>query len=374
MKAAILEGPHDIQYLDVKNPTVGPNDILIQVKYVGICGSDNHMYDGSNALISYPITPGHEFSGIVTEFGRDVKAGKDGKSNFKNISVGDLVAIEPTTGCMKCAPCKENKRNLCDYVKIIGCHSDGAMAEYVSVPAYTVHKALKVHGDLEKDALLAALAEPAAVGIHSSRKGNVELERHGNSYFVIGAGIIGIMAANAINYLSDGQKKVFISDLDESRLKIAENLGCANHFVKPRSTNPVDFVEQLSSAGLYGLHNRGFDAVIDAVGAGNSLETAIHLACKESGVIVQLEVSDKPKNILINLKRETTIRGSRVYNLDDFKKGLGMLAGTNLKELFNLQMSEDVPAVKAYEGLENVKEAFESAASGKHLKVMIKIS
>ena len=332
---------------------------MLRVNQVGICGSDVHIYNGQNAFVKPPIIQGHEFSGTVVETGKEVTG----------YFVGDVVSVEPTLGCMECDPCKGSRRNQCDSLRILGCQADGALAEYISVPAYTVHKFNGPFANQRDNYRLAALGEPAAVGIHSARQGGAGKTTSNRRYFVIGAGIIGFMAMNAIKYL-DPEARVVASDMSAFRLKKVRQLGAADEIVVVQSPETATLVGQLRDLELYG---NGFDVVIDAVGAGNTLETAIHLAKKGSGTVVQLGITPQPQRVLENLRRETRIVGSRVYNRDDFTAALDMLKRRPGLQALVTPPVREVPLTRGGFDLESVEEAIVLTQRQEYFKVFVEV-
>ncbi|HDJ22458.1 MAG TPA: alcohol dehydrogenase, partial [Candidatus Aminicenantes bacterium] len=115
MKQAVLVSKQKIIFREVPRPTCGPNQVLIKIKRIGICGSDIHAYYGQHPYISFPIVQGHEFSGEVVEIGQEVQ-------NFK---IGDRVTVRPQLTCGQCYPCRHGNYHICENLKVIGCQADG---------------------------------------------------------------------------------------------------------------------------------------------------------------------------------------------------------------------------------------------------------
>lgn len=178
MKAAVLYGIGDIRNEMVDIPDINENEVLINVKYVGICGSDlpRAMISGLSGNTKYPLILGHEFSGKIVKVGE----------NVNRLMVGDRVAVSPLVPCGKCEYCKEGYYGLCEDYKIIGTRVNGAMAEYVKVPQDSV---LKIPDSLDYET--AAGIEPATIAYHGVAKTRIE---PGNSVAVLGCGPIGQFA------------------------------------------------------------------------------------------------------------------------------------------------------------------------------------
>lgn len=136
MKAIRIHGPRDARYEDVPDPKPGPDDVLIKVKAVAICGTDVELFEGTMfyitpGLTKYPFIPGHEWSGEVVETGSNVTA-------FRQ---GDAVVGECSTGCRKCKRCQRGDYHLCADPSETGLlKQPGGMAEYISYPQHTLHK------------------------------------------------------------------------------------------------------------------------------------------------------------------------------------------------------------------------------------------
>ena len=205
MKQAVLTSPETITFSEIEKPVIKPNEILMKVKNIGICGSDIHAYYGKHPFMSFPIRLGHEMSGEVVEVGSEVKG----------IEVGELVTAMPQTFCHECEPCKNGRYNICDTLEVIGCQTPGAACEYFNVDAALIKKIPE-----GMSAELAATIEPAAVGVHAVRRaGSVK----GMNVVVMGAGTIGNVTAQAA--MAEGAKSVLITDFSDYRLELAKNCG-----------------------------------------------------------------------------------------------------------------------------------------------------
>jgi len=123
MKQQLMTEPHKITIREVEIPKVGPDQVLVKMKKMGICGSDIHVYHGTHPYTSYPVTQGHEVSGEIVEVGEYVK----------DLKVGQHVTIEPQVFCGRCYPCLHGKYNLCEHLKVMGFQTTGAASEYFAV-------------------------------------------------------------------------------------------------------------------------------------------------------------------------------------------------------------------------------------------------
>lgn len=246
----------------VPEPEIGPDDVLIQVKACGICGSDVHGYDGSTGRRLPPLIMGHEAAGIIAAKGENVRA----------FSVGDRVTFDSTISCGTCRFCRNRQVNLCEEREVLGvsCRDyrrDGAFAEYVSIPQNIVYK-LPEGLRLEQ----AALIEAVSVAVHAAKVTNIQ---PGSSAVVIGAGMIGILAVQA--FRAYGCNKVIAVDLEQSKLNMAREMGASESFL----ANDPDLIAKIrSSTGV------GPDIAVEAVGAEKPLRTAIE--CVRRGGTVTL--------------------------------------------------------------------------------------
>lgn len=180
MKAVCIPKANTIELLDVQEPTIEQeNEVKVKIKRVGICGSDMHIYHGTNPLATYPRIVGHEVTGEIVETGKDVT----------RVTVGDHVVIEPITNCGECYACKNGRPNVCKEVSVFGVHEDGGMRELVTIPEKQVHQ---VDSEIEWDE--AVMAEPYTIGAQATWRGNV---KEGQTVFIQGAGPIRIKIGRA---------------------------------------------------------------------------------------------------------------------------------------------------------------------------------
>ncbi|MCA9884813.1 MAG: zinc-dependent alcohol dehydrogenase family protein [Anaerolineae bacterium] len=243
MKAARILEPNQTDVVDVPLPNIGPDDVLIQVKAAGICGTDIHILHGEY-MSSYPLIPGHEFSGVVAAVG-------DSVTRYK---VGDRVTADPNIPCNRCSACQRNQPNQCENLAAIGVTRDGAFAEYVTAPEEVVFPI----GDLSFAA--AALIEPLACVVWGLKRVQIQ---PGDSVLVIGAGPMGILLAQTVAHA--GASQVIVTDTNSDRLALAMSLG---------ATATVLANSQQEST-LNELMPGGFDIVADATGIASVLESSI---------------------------------------------------------------------------------------------------
>ena len=246
MKQAVLTSPETITFSEIDKPVIKPNEILMKVKNIGICGSDIHAYYGKHPFMSFPIRLGHEMAGEVVEVGSEVKG----------INVGDLVTAMPQEFCHECEPCKSGRYNICDTLEVIGCQTPGAACEYFNVDSALIKKIPD-----GMSARIAATIEPAAVGVHAVRRsGSVK----GMNVVVMGAGTIGNVTAQAA--MAEGAKSVLITDFSDYRLELAGKCGIP-HTANTGKVSMQDAIKEALIGSLMYVE-KDFQDTIDYMAAG----------------------------------------------------------------------------------------------------------
>lgn len=285
MKAVQVRGARDLVIQEVEIPkVVNPNDVLVKVKRVGICGSDMHIYHGTNPLATLPRVVGHEVAGEVVEIGSDVS----------HVKVGDHVVVEPIRYCGECFACRKGQPNVCASLSVFGVHEDGGMREWFVLPEKQLHP---VKADIPWDEIV--MAEPYTIGAQAMFRGDV---REGQTVFIQGAGPIGICI---LKLAKISGASVIISDLSEERLAFAKDNG-ADEIINVKEENTVEAVKRWTNG-------EGANVVIDAVCLPSTFELSVEVA-SEAGNIVVLGFDERPSSIsqLPITKKELTIKGSRL--------------------------------------------------------------
>ena len=259
MKALELIEYEKFEYKEVPVPEIAPNEVLVRVAACGICGSDVHGMDGSSGRRIPPIIMGHEASGTITKLGDAVDS-----SRWKE---GDRVTFDSMISCGNCWHCNRGEINLCEDRMVLGVscgdyRRHGAFAEFIKIPERILY-ALPDGISFEQ----AAMVEPVSVAVHAVERTPLHLS---DTVVVVGAGMIGLLCLQAAKAAGCG--KLFIVDLDESRLDAAKSLG-ADFCLNPSTTNVVEAV-QAETAG------RGADVSLEAVGISASTQTAISVLRK----------------------------------------------------------------------------------------------
>ena len=262
MKVAVMLGIGRMGFEERPIPEVKPNEVLVKLEYVGVCGSDIHYYE-TGRIGSYIVQPpfmlGHESGGIVVKLGQ----------NVKHLKVGDKVALEPGKTCGHCHFCREGKYNLCsDVVFFATPPVDGVFAEYV---AHEADLCFKLPENV--DTLEGALIEPLAVGFHAANQGEAHA---GQTAVIFGAGCIGLVSLMALK--AEGVNTVYVVDIMEKRLEKALEVG-ATAVINSNMVNPVEEINKLTAG-------EGVNLVIETAGMEITTRQAIDVARKGSNIVL----------------------------------------------------------------------------------------
>lgn len=297
MTEAVLEAPRTMTIREAPAPEAGPGEALLAPERVGICGSDMHAWHGLHPFITPPVVPGHEFSATVC----DAPQGSGYTS-------GDRVTVEPNLVCGECIHCKEGRYNICDSLKVIGCQTPGAMADYLTVP---VEKLIPLPDSVDFED--ACLIEPLAVGIHALRRARFQ---PGESVLILGAGTIGLMCLQAARAMGAGAKVV--TDLQEWRLDLARSLGAD---AVARADDP-----DLRAAIRRAMGPDGADIILECVGFPRAMKQAVEVS-RKGGRIVVVGVHGEPVDLNVGLVQdwELDVYGSLMYTRADFEEALALI-------------------------------------------------
>ena len=301
MKGILLTEPEKLVVEEVEIPEPRQDEILLKVKRCGICGSDISIYHGKHPYVKCPLVMGHEFSGVVEKLG----------SNVQNLSVGTRVTVIPHLVCKKCKQCNLQKYNLCEELKVLGAQADGAFQEYITIPA---EMAIPIPDSMSLDD--AAMVEPACVAYHAAKRGGIT---QNDKILIMGAGPIGVFVMQSSRVL--GAKSVFITDIDETRLRIASNLGADRIFnLSNKTLEDIDGIGMdLSSIGIF------FDCV---GGRGEVLNSIIKTASKGVRIIVVgvMRLDYEIPNLPDFIEHELTLLGTSMYVPQDYKEMVDLIS------------------------------------------------
>jgi L-iditol 2-dehydrogenase len=261
------KGVGNVELKEVDTPKINEDEVLIEVKAAGICGSDILIYYDRHANIP-PMIMGHEFAGVIDKVGKQVT----------NWSEGDRVVSETSAQvCRSCFFCRSGNHKVCPEKKVFGIGTDGAFAKYVKVPAWLLHK-IPPNVSFEE----AALSEPTAVVVHAL----IERTRINTHDFltVLGAGPIGLISAQAS--ISAGAETLITGTSADAktRLKLAHELGI-KHVINVETEDLISKVMDLTQ-------KKGADIVVDASGAEPALHQAFEIVSR-LGIISAIGITGK---------------------------------------------------------------------------------
>ncbi len=291
MKAIYINAPGEVEIRDVDLPKRKKGEVLLKLLYGGICGSDLGSYRGTFAYFSYPRIPGHEFSAEVLEVDDE---------NEYGIKPGMIVTCNPYFNCGHCYSCEHGTVNACMDNQTMGCQRDGAFQEYITMPLERVYD-----GKGMNPKTLAAI-EPFCISYHGVSRAGVS---KGDKVLVVGAGTIGVLAAVAAKAKG---AVVFISDISEEKLKIAEAFGIDGTILNDSSENFSEGVSRITKGN-------GFDVTIEAVGLPSTFQNCIDAACFGGRVVlIGVGKENLDFNFTLIQKKELNIFGSRNALKRDF--------------------------------------------------------
>lgn len=295
MLRQVMTEPGKIEFREVPIPEPAAGEVLVKIMEIGVCGSDIHVYHGEHPFTSYPVTQGHEVSGLVEKLGPGVSG----------LAVGQKVTIQPQVVCGECWPCRHGKYNLCESLKVMGFQTTGVASHYFAVDAKKVTP-LPETMSLEEGAMI----EPLAVAVHAVRRaGDVT----GQDICVLGAGPIGILVAQTAKGM--GARRVMITDVSGVRLAKAKECGvdfCVN-------TKEKHFGEAL--VGCFGPDKA--DVIYDCAGNNVTMGQAIKYARKGSTIILVAVFADLGKIDLAVLNdHELDLNTSMMYRSEDYEKAI----------------------------------------------------
>lgn len=303
MKAAIMHQPMSIAIEEVAVPEVGPDEVLVKVKAVGICGSDIHFYEHGRIgrfIVNGPFILGHECAGVAVALGERVE----------RIKLGDRVAVEPGATCGKCDACKSGRYNLCPDVQFLAAPPvNGAFAQYITMREDLLFP-IPDHLSFEE----ASLNEPLSVGIHAAKRAGLN---PGSKVAIMGMGPVGLMTVVAAKAF--GASEIYVTDLEQNRLDAAIGLG-ATHAINIREQDPVETISQLTSG-------KGVDVAFETAGNPKALQSALASLGRGGKLsIVGLPMQDEiPLNIPFIADREIDIFGIFRY-VNTYPQGIAFLS------------------------------------------------
>ncbi len=297
MVQAVMTKPGVIVFNDVPVPEMGPDQIKVKIKRIGVCGSDVHVNHGKHPYTSYPVVQGHEVSAQVVEAGEKVT----------NVKVGDKVTIQPQAVCGKCYPCTHGMYNDCEVLKVMGFQTTGMASEYFVVDA---KKALKLPDTMSWEH--GAMIEPLAVAVHAVRRaGDIKDKK----ILVFGGGPIGNLVAQSAKAM--GASGVLLAEISRYRLAAAEKCG-----IGTVNNGEGDLLGKIVSA--FGEDRA--DCIFECIGINPTMKQAIRYARKGSSIIV-VGVFGEPATIDMGCVQdhELSLIASAMYREEDYIKAIELV-------------------------------------------------
>jgi len=311
LKAVVLSGPRRVKVINTNKPKMGSNEVLVQTKAAGICGSDLLYYLGTQSglpkrldgvlkyikrlgarFVRSKQVMGHEFSGVVEEIGRAVT----------NIELGEKVSAWPIMPCHKCKACRSGLEHLCEHERTW----PGAFCEFVKVPSYNV---IKIPPELSF--YEAAMLEPLACSLHAAKIAKIESQ---HSVAILGCGTIGLLLLQIVNTL--GVHKTVITDVHEFPLAVAKTLG-ANRTINVTGVD-CNKIEDLTGS---------VDITFECVGgSAQTIKQALNITRRRGKIIVLGTFTSIQSVNMLNFRRkELTLLGSNGSTKKDFSEALNLL-------------------------------------------------
>lgn len=322
MRVALLRQAGEIVIEDRPMLVPAAGEVLIQVVYAGVCGSDLHSFEGTHPFRHPPVVLGHEVSGTIAAVGEGVTG----------LALGQPVTVMPYTFCGTCAQCRLGRTNTCLNKVVPGLQGwQGTFAEYFLSRADIVYPLAGL--GLRRG----VLAEPFAVGVHAARRGNVE---PGSRVLVLGGGSIGLFTTAAAHLA--GAATVAITDLSAHNLSLAAKMGAGHGY----DARDVDLIETIRRDFPEGL-----DVVFLASAAKATVRQALSLVRRGGRIVViALFDGDVPVRLSDLTVSELDLVGSQIYDRDDFAQALAYLQDGALP--YEELITHELPLAEAQHALD----------------------
>lgn len=293
MRQAILVEPKHIEFKEVAEPKAADltaHQVLVNIKRIGICGSEIHSYHGLHPATFYPVVQGHEYSGVVMAVGSEVTV----------CNPGDHITARPQLVCGKCNPCKRGQYNVCEHLRVQAFQADGAAQDFFVVDDDRVAK-LPEGMSLDYGAMI----EPSAVGAHASNRTDVK----GKNVVVSGAGTIGNLIAQFC--IARGAKNVLITDVSDLRLAKARECGIKHTLNITKKT--------LKEAAQELFGEEGYQVGFEVAGVEVSIRSLMETIEKGSDIVVVAVFAKDPALSMFYLgEHELRLIGSMMYRHEDY--------------------------------------------------------
>ena len=338
MKAAqITEANKPLKISEIDTPKPTGRQVLVKVKAVGVCHSDLHLWEGgydtgdgfmkvTDRGVKFPVVPGHEIVGKVSEIGDSVT----------EIKVGDDVLVYPWIGCGICPTCEKGDTNLCEAPKSLGVFQDGGYAEYSMIPDYKF--LIKISGiDLEGAASLSCSGLTAYTAVKKAISNSPE------NILIVGAGGLGLMGVQIAKALSNA--KIICADLDDQKLKKAQEMG-AHHVINTKDPETLKNILSI-------CNEKGADSIIDFVNAPPTVKLDLSVIRKRGNIILVGLFGGAVDLPLVSIPlKAITIQGAYTGNYNDLVELIDLAKKGVIKPIVSKRYSID----EATNALQDLKE------------------
>jgi 2-desacetyl-2-hydroxyethyl bacteriochlorophyllide A dehydrogenase len=328
----VVVGETGVSIAEADAPEPGPGEVLVRMAMAGVCGSDVHALQGRHPFITLPYPPGHEVSGTIEAVGEGV-----------TLPVGARVTMEPFLPCWACKQCRAGRQNICENLRFFGCaHDQGGMADYFTVDQRRLHVIPE-----ELDWLRAAFIEPLGTPVHAARLvGGLA----GKTVAILGAGTIGLLTLQVAR-AQKAARVVMTARSQRSRDRAAR-------------FGPDAVIDAAATGALREALGESADVVFDCVAEQSTMDQALAMANK-GGTVVVVGVPPAPVTVPLPMIQDSQLRiqGSATYLPEDFSDAMDLLVSNRV------DVSQMATAVRP---LDEAAAAFADAASGEHIKVLLR--
>ncbi|WP_018932197.1 zinc-binding alcohol dehydrogenase family protein [Gracilibacillus lacisalsi] len=289
MKAIVCEEPRVFKLINQERPQLEKDTALVNIKRIGVCGTDLHAFTGNQPFFEYPRILGHELAGVIESIG----------NNPYGLKQGDQVSVIPYMECGKCIACKQGLTNCCTHMRVMGVHFDGGMTEQISVPCDHLIKTNAL--TLDQSAIL----EPLSIGAHAVRRSNLQKD---DVTLVIGAGPIGLGVMQAAKQKG---AKVIAMDMNDERLAFSKQWANLDYSINVLN-GPVEQLMNITNGDMPNI-------VYDATGNSKSMMDAFRYPANGGKLVyVGLVKSDITFSDPLFHSKELTLMASRNATKEDF--------------------------------------------------------
>ncbi len=289
MNTLICTEPGLLQYAETPAPVYSAGNTILRIRRIGLCGTDLHAFEGTQPYFSYPRILGHELAAEIVQ------------TDNADFAAGETVTFIPYFNCGTCIACRNEKPNCCTAMQVCGVHVNGGMAEYLSVPSYSLVKSQGLNDEQ------LALTEPLAIAAHAIRRAAIQKDEF---VLVIGAGPIGL---GIIAFARLAGAHIIVVDVNEARLQFCKDVLKVKHTVNAITGDVMEQLLKITNGDMP-------TAVIDATGSLKAINNAFqYMAHGARYVLVGLQKEEISFSHPEFHKREATLMSSRNATRDDFE-------------------------------------------------------